>query len=939
MDLSPTARISIETFRGLQEVTFDMKNKHLLSLILVLVVTSVAGQSRADCQWQEWRRSADSLRERHQYDSAIVLYVDARDCLKLSTGDEYHDTAMASIVTDMGRSYTLQSKYAKADSLFTVSLGLVAAYYDDSHALVLNSLRWLGFVTIYTADYARSESYMRRALVGWENSPKDDTVYVLKTQLRLGVICMNQRRVDDAEQAYTAALELIADDPARFPYLSAAFRNNLSNLYRAQGRHDEAEPLLLAQIQQIEAMEKPYVDILLATYHTLSEMYSDLERWDEAEQSFMTTLQRRRDLQGDGYNSIAYTMTSLGDMYLKQQRFAEASEQYTEALRIKRQTIGLADRSIANTLVASSQCQHAQGNHSEALSQAAEAFVIRHASYRRNAWALTEDRALTFSDIMRNTANTYLCPLLKGEEWSDQVVSQAADIVLCAKGEVSDGVYQRQRALALEADENIAARLDAYREASGNLSKLYRQGPGDVDPETYQTKVDSVNRYVRELEADLAMSSSRFRELRAETEISSESISELLPDSSAMIEYFRYRYVDLSRDIADDGYLILVMLPNKTAQIVDLGWAGQIDSLVAEYRGLIELVGKVWPAMDAELERSSRQAARALYDRLLAPTDVALDGIELLLIAPDGALNLLSFATLMDEDNRYLIERVPVHYLSAGRDLLKLGSIDASGRGLLALGDIDYDAGIKVQFAASGLDTGEIALGLANPTMRSSDWPLLAPLPYTGREVRQVARAWEHDTDTIILSGAAANEMAFKKLCPGRRVIHIATHGFFEPADGVSGQPESGGVDNPLLRSGLYLAGANLVEQSVESRLEDGHLTAWEVTGLDLTGTEWVVLSACESGLGKVQTGEGVYGLRRAFQMAGAGTVISSLWPVPDKQTASIMKQLYSSNDTNLARRLRDISIAEISKLRQKGIGDHPYAWGAFTAQGAWQMR
>ncbi|MFH1686626.1 MAG: CHAT domain-containing tetratricopeptide repeat protein [bacterium] len=909
------------------------------ALLLVVLATSVGAQSAADCPWREWRTAGDSLAESQQYDSAVGLYESALACLGSSHGSLGDDTVRASILSDMGQVYLRRNQYAVADSLWKISLEMLTADLDDSHDLVLNGLNWLGHVTIYMADYARAEGYLMRALAGWENSAKDDTAYVLKTQLRLGVICMNQERVADAEQAYTAALELIADDPARYPRLSAALRNNLSNMYRWQGRHDEAEPLLLAQIQQIEAMEEPYVDILLATYHTLAETYSDLERWDEAEKYFGIAVERTRELAGDDYSSIAFTMTSLGNLYLRQKRFADAAEQYAEALRIKRRMVGLADRSVANTLVMYSQCQQAQGNLTQALELAAEAFSIRHADYRRNSWVLTEDRALTFSDIMRNTANTYLGPLLAGGEWNEQILSQAADIILAAKGQVSDGIFERRRALALETDENISTKLSAYRGASESLSRLFRQGPGQGDPEAYQHTVDSVGRHVRDLEANLVMSSRRFGELQAETEVSLRKVVEMLPASSSLVEYYRYRYVDLVQDITNDGYLALVILPQAPVRLIDLGPAAKIDSLVAAYRDLIGQVGRTWPGISDEAERAGRQAAKTLFDKLLAPTGVDLSQTGLLLIAPDGALSLLSFATLMDEQNRYVIEQVPIHYLSAGRDLLRLQPTDRLGHGLLAFGDVDYDAGLPDQFLASGVEPDQVKQDSKNTTRRAADWPLLARLPYTGREVRQVTRAWRHDTDTTVLLGAAANEMNFKKLCAGRRVIHVATHGFFEPAAEPSPDQESDGIDNPLLRSGLYLAGANLLEQDLDSEGEDGHLTAWEVTALDLTGTEWVVLSACESGLGKVQTGEGVYGLRRAFQMAGAATVISSLWPVADKQTASIMKRLYSSDDPNLACRLRAICLAEIGSLREKGLSDHPYPWGAFTAQGAWQMR
>jgi CHAT domain-containing protein len=187
-----------------------------------------------------------------------------------------------------------------------------------------------------------------------------------------------------------------------------------------------------------------------------------------------------------------------------------------------------------------------------------------------------------------------------------------------------------------------------------------------------------------------------------------------------------------------------------------------------------------------------------------------------------------------------------------------------------------------------------------------------------------------------------ASEDMFKAEAPGRRIIHLATHGYCIP--GESGQPRQGirhdmysghFRENPLLLSGLFLAGANLHGKDAYSLgVEDGVLTAYEVSAMDLFGTEVVVLSACETGLGEVQQGEGVYGLRRAFQVAGARTVISALWPVPDRETASIMGELYAATGETLPEKLQRVQLDLIARLRANQLADHPYNWAAFIALG-----
>jgi CHAT domain-containing protein len=190
-----------------------------------------------------------------------------------------------------------------------------------------------------------------------------------------------------------------------------------------------------------------------------------------------------------------------------------------------------------------------------------------------------------------------------------------------------------------------------------------------------------------------------------------------------------------------------------------------------------------------------------------------------------------------------------------------------------------------------------------------------------------------------------ASEDLFLKEARGKQVIHIITHGYYHPYEP---KPVFDDLDNPvelnytiensLLRSGLFLAGGNLHgEGAGESGLEDGILTAEEISTMDLSGTDLVVISACESGLGEVQSGEGIYGLRRAWQRAGVRSVVSALWKIPDQMTSSMMKHLYDGIDLPLCQRMRQMQLMQINKLRTYGIPDHPYLWAGFIATGDWR--
>jgi CHAT domain-containing protein len=303
---------------------------------------------------------------------------------------------------------------------------------------------------------------------------------------------------------------------------------------------------------------------------------------------------------------------------------------------------------------------------------------------------------------------------------------------------------------------------------------------------------------------------------------------------------------------------------------------------------------------------------------------------------------------LKDDQGRYLIEDYPFHYLSTGRDLIRLQDHPWSGNGLLAIGDPDFDMSLTSPTATSIRSSGSSAIRFpSSGTDLTGRAPTL--LPGTRTEINAVSALWSQNRPgpVLVLCGADATEENFKRSASGRQVIHIATHGFYHsdvdrPLDAtqqLSGEPDVRINNNPFLQCGFLLAGANQNSAGVRTMTrEDGIVTAEEVLGLNLEGTDLVVLSVCESGLGDVKSGEGVYGLRRAFQIAGARTIISALWRVDDRSTAEFMDGLFEFRDEAMPRLLQRIAGNRLSELRSTGKSDHPFYWAAFVSTGDWMF-
>jgi CHAT domain-containing protein len=364
---------------------------------------------------------------------------------------------------------------------------------------------------------------------------------------------------------------------------------------------------------------------------------------------------------------------------------------------------------------------------------------------------------------------------------------------------------------------------------------------------------------------------------------------------------------------------------------------------VSSARGQIDVArSEVHSPFAGELEKQLNRTTGRLYDIIFAPLESHLGIRTDLFVAPDGQLSLLPLEILPCPDGKYAIEKYGISYLSSGRDLLRFDRAPKGGGRAVILADPAYEVSEQA-LADSRSETlgGKGLVPLRNRSPRGVSGCLNAQfssLPVTREEAESVAETLRRMTDIRVDSyyGSHALEEVLKSMTTAPRLLHIATHGYF-----CKDQDLAGGrmLENPLLRSGLALAGANrVIERAEEDTVlaEDGVLTAFEASSLNLVGTELVTLSACESGVGDVKNGEGVYGLRRALQHAGAHTVVMSLWKVPDIETSELMRGFYEKWMTGNTRKeaLRHSVLEVLNACRAKHGMAHPLVWGGFVLAG-----
>jgi len=541
------------------------------------------------------------------------------------------------------------------------------------------------------------------------------------------------------------------------------------------------------------------------------------------------------------------------------------------------------------------------------------------------------------------------------------------DLILSLTASVPDattiGVDGLIRSRALVLDE-MAKRRNAVHTPTGDAVPLAEElararqrlvnvvvrGPGNLAPSRYAAVIDEARRESERAEQLLAQRSARFRAELDAANVGLEEVRSALPVKSALVSFVRYQRTTVTSQGSAPSYLAFVVRAGQAPIAIPLGTAANIDALASAWR--FDVATEV--AAQSSQTRSSRLSGARLRRAVWDPLTPHLQGTSQVFIVPDGTLSLVPFAALPVEQARYVIDEGPVlHYVSAERDLATPRREDAlAPRGLLALGGPSFDEGTQSARATPRRGSTRDCENLHGITFERLDGSL--------REVQEVARLWNTPAERTarVLIGREANERTFKSEASRYRVLHLATHGFFlgdscdPPRTGVRGTRAVGGLttasssvveavrrENPLLLSGLALAGANR-RATARPDDDDGILTAEEVASLNLSGVEWAVLSACDTGLGEIRAGEGVLGLRRAFQIAGAKTVIMSLWSVDDQETREWMVALYEGRfqkQMSTADAVHAATVARLRDRRSKGLNTAPFYWAAFVAAGDWR--
>lgn len=878
---------------------------------------------------------ANAYKEQGLYTQAEPLYRRVLELREALYGPNHPDFA-ASLI-NLGLLYQDQGFYSRAEPLLERALQIQETVLGKDHPKVATALNNLARLYADQALYARAEPMYQRALAIREAALGEHHPDVAASLNNLAVLYQAQGDYARAESLYWRAIEL--EEAAlgqSHPQLANAL-NNLANLYTDQGQYAQAEPLFERALAIREATRGRNHPDVASSLNNLANLYNARGDVSRAEPYYLRALEIWESL-GKNHPDVALPLLNLAGFYRVRGLYARAEPLGLRGLAIQEATLGKDHPRVAAGLTELALLRLAQQRIDEALPLLERAFTISEQHLRREVLGFSEPRLASILQLV-HAEEEHLYSLARAHPDNARVRALALSAALLRKGRSVEELSSISRIVSLSLNREDLQTFERLRSLRTQLSTLSLDGPGRLTLEVYQQRLQKLRDEGDALEAALAQRSAPLRALSAlppPAEIL-RSVAATLPKNGALIEIAAYRDTPLVpghvtlpwEEHAPLRYLALLLFADGQTSAVDLGLAGPIDQATRRFHDAL-----------ADQSTSYQLAARELYTLVFRPLQPLLGDARRLFLSPDGQLAVVPFAALHD-GRRFLADAFDITYLTSGEDLLpRPGDIPAA-RSVVVLADPDFGSP-PVETAPAAVATPEAALASLQhffSARRSLSFDQFGPLPGTRREAEAIRRLLP---SARLLLGRAASKAALLGLeTPG--VLHIATHGFFLEDAAAAGNARAVGTSvgsdtgpqylpaDPLLRSGLVLSGIHTPSSQPGSRrYEDFLVTALELAGLNLWGTQLVVLSACDTGRGDVKLGQGVYGMRRALAVAGAETLVTSLWKVNDETTRQLMATYYRNL---LAGQGRTAALRQAMQALRKSQS-HPHFWAPFIAIG-----
>lgn len=724
---------------------------------------------------------------------------------------------------------------------------------------------------------------------------------LLETLNDLGILYRDLGNHNKAAEFFELARQKAINELGDDHYYYATFTNNLAGLMHLDGDYSQALKYYLEASEIFLDYFGEYNSHYATSLNNIAGIYRLMKDYDKSKEFYLKVIEIDRSILGEGHPDYAKVINNLGILYTSMGKPNLAEPLYLKAIELRGDHLGFNHPSYASSLENLGLHYFNQGENLKAEEFFRKALNLREKQIASIFPALTEKERIQFYNSTREDIERY-CGLALKLHKEKSVEAYIYNIRLSTKAIIYYASNKMRKAIMDSGDPQLIAQYNQWRTLNSRKLRYYQLGQNvlndlNINIKEFESKIDSI-------EKNIALRSTVFYEgINRYKPIRWQDVRRVLKPGEAAIEIIRLREFEKGLDLEDAGrygfskkitYLAIVLrFDSKEPQLIQLSNGNAMENEYFNlYRNSIQY--------DLKTDHS--------YKYYWQQIDEQLSGITRVFISPDGIYNKINPNIIYDgKEDKYLIDEIDIHYVSNTKDLVQKRhgshSRNVTAKTVELFGNANFESvslkGVKA---------------LQN----------MPRLPGTSKEVNALdsmfqSKGWK----TTVHRKMQASEQAAKKL-NSPRVLHIATHGFFLTDRSIIGD------HNPLLKSGLVLSD-NDEPGTRHSETDDGILTAYEAMNLNLENTELVVLSACETGLGEVENGEGIFGLQRSFLVAGTDALILSLFKVGDEATSKLMTLFYSYY-------LETGQIFESFKKAQIELRksyDSPLTWGSFIVVGA----
>jgi len=887
-----------------------------------------------------------------RYAEAEPLYQRALAVREKRLGPD--DPEVATTLNNLAELYRTQGRYAEAEPLSKRSLSIFEKALGSDHPNVAIGLNNLALIYEEQGRHAEAEPLYMRSLAINEKALGPGHPQVAANLNNLARLYEEQGQYEEAEPLFKRALAIREKALGPDHPDVATSLNNLGELYYVQGRYGEAEPLYKRSLAINEKTLGPDHPNLATSLNNLALLYEEQGKYGEAEPLSKRSLALFEKALGPDHPDLAQSLNNLALLYFDQSRYAEAETLYLRSLAIRERALGPGHPDLAQSLSNLASLYHAQGQFAKAAPFYERELQVFSGRLEYGLTFMSEKERLRFLNSVAWCFPTFFSFCLSYRDKLPELAGKMYDVVLWEKGFVARSIAALRAKIQATGDPEALRLFRRLAAGKEQIAKLLL-APAESEPgkqAAVRARIEQLEKEASDLEKQLVARSAALGEEKRLERVNWRQVRDALKPGEAAVEIVRFWFYDGKKSTGASYYVALVLRRESLMpEFVVLGEQKDLEKIpLTDYRRLV-----------AESETDSKRSTglgRRFYSAFWQPLEAKLGDSERVFVSPDGELNQVSLGIVPRTDGRLLMEACDLRTVNSTRDVLRGEATPRSGTAVM-FGNPKFDLSEAEQRAALGpaqparteaagvqtVQAGETQ-GVAGQLSRDLRGGALEELQGTQQEVEDVSAVLERKAWKVqVFTGAAALEERVKNVRQPR-VLHLATHGFFEADQPLllgqmpqwTGKKLAAAPEDPMLRSGLYLAGANRALKGVTPApdMDDGILTAYEASQLDLQGTELVVLSACETGLGKTEAGEGIFGLRRALQVAGAEAVLMSLWSVPDVETRELMALFYKKwlGGKEKHQALREAQLEMREKVKARYGEDLPLYWGAFVLVG-----